>query len=386
MSTARERREKRRQQEQIAQNRPRESRQVTAPGQRPNPSFRLPFNRWFLVVPAAVALVVGVILVLGSLNPPEARRSPNAIWLDRQFSYSAPSDSELNQLIAQWRQHQIATIYLFTASLKPDNQWSGVPEQTNRFIEAEPLVASIVERIHAGYPDARVMAWIEVLADTPEYRLNTAQVRASITDFAARMINGLRFDGVMLDIKPIFDGNPDLPVILREVRGAIGLDTFIAVAVPADLTPSDAGIALPTFIAPDTVWTPAYKQRISLQADQLVVTAYNSYLTDQVDYINWVAYQVGAFASALGDSPAELLISVPNYTAPAGITPVAHDPVVESMAGALDGVTRGLRALPAADFARFTGVAIYTDRILAENDWRIFTDKWLNAALRPAED
>lgn len=385
MGTARERREKRRQQVSTDAAKPRESRQVSSGDPKPPRQFHLPFSMGWLIVPAAVALVVLIVVVLGAVNPPEVFIARNAIWLDRQMSYSAPSDDALNALISTWKANQIGTIYLFASSLKADNQWSGAPEQANRFVEAEPLVASLVERIHATYPEVRLYAWVEVLADTPDNRLASPQVRATLKEFVGRMVNTLKFDGIMLDVKPVFNSNEDFLVLLRDVRAAIGLDTPLAVAVPADLTPVGTGINLPTFIAAGTIWTPEYKQRVSLQADQLIVTAYNSYLTDQVDYINWVSYQVTAWMDALADSTAELLISVPNYTlpTPSGSVPIAHDPIVESMAGALDGVTRALRALDTASFTRFTGVALYTDHTLLEDEWRIFSEKWLNAVIRP---
>lgn len=392
MGTARERREKRRQQTQeTAEARPRENRQVKAASDGKEPPFKfpinlpfnIPFNRWWLLLPAALILALGLIAILRAINPPEEVVASNAIWLDRTFSYSAPTDNELSTLIADWKTNEITTIYLYASSLKEDASWSGVVTQTNRFMEVEPLVASLLERLNMLYPEAQILAWMEVVADLPIYRLDSPQVKASVKDFAGRMVNGLKFDGIMLDVKPVFEGNEDLPVLLREVRDEIGLDRPLAVAVPADLTPTGTTLNLPTFIAANTVWSAEYKKRVSIQADQIVVIAYNSYLTDPVDYINWVAYQVQAFTVALENSPSQLFVSIPNYTATNTSDFPPHDNAAETMAGALDGIAVALRGLPADEFARFDGVAIYTDHMLSESEWRILQQKYLNAVLRP---
>jgi hypothetical protein len=393
MSTARERREKRRQQAAEKAPRPRESRQVRAPGQRPPRRLQLTgqvsLSQWWLFVPAAVLLAVVLIAVLRAINPPVPLRPGNAIWLDRSFSYSSLTDNEIAELVELLEAHQIGTIYLYTSSMKADSTWSGAQEQSDRFIEVEPLVKNNSDRLQALAPQIQVLAWIEVTASLPEYRLNTPQVRASIRDFAGRMVNGLGFEGVMLDIKPVANDNPDLPLILREVRAEIGLNRVLAVAVPPDLTPLGTDLVLPPFIAPGTAWSADYKRRVSIQADQMVVSAYNSYIDDQVEYIRWVAHQVDSFTRALTEEiqlPSQLLIGIPNYTLIAPPNPNPHVPTVETLAGALDGVAIGVRGLSAVQYERFTGVAIFTDRPLTPTEWLLMRQKYLDAPLRPIVD
>jgi hypothetical protein len=388
MSTARERHNQRKN-NRPANTRTGSNRQVGKLDGFKIPQIKLPFPQWYLLIPIAILLALAVIAFLGLLNPREVQTATNAIWLNHTVSYANIDDAELQTLVQSLKDNQIGTIYVFASSLKADNNWSGDPTiPNNRFTEVETNLTNFVQRLRTQYPDVQIMAWLEVLASAPEYRLDSRQVRVTVSEFSGRLVNSLGFDGVMLDIKPIFDGNEDLPVILREVRGAVGLDTPIAVAVPADLTPTDANLNLPTFIAPNTVWSTEYKQRVSLQADQMVVTAYNSYIRDQVDYINWVRYQVETFTQALVDidTPSQLLISIPNYTLSPNeqTNPIAHDPVAESMAGALDGVALALPNLSQAQFNRLYGVAIFTDTDLTAQDWQIFRTKWLDAPKTPA--
>ena len=212
-------------------------------------------------------------------------------------------------------------------------------------------------------------------ADAPEYRLDSEQLQRVVGDLSKQAKEEWTFDGIFLDVKPVFDDNKDFPTLLQTVRRNIGLTTPLAVAVPPDLTPTDAGLELPAQIAPNTVWSREYKQRIALQADVLVVSAYNSYLADPLEYIKWVEYQVQAFVGAMSgiDTASRLLISVPNYSTRAP----AHNADIESLAGALDGVRRGKAALSEAQQPFLQGVAIFTERLLNEAEWVIYQDKWV---------
>ncbi len=383
MPSARERHLKRKKEREAMATRPHMPRQITPSNTFQIPQIKLPFGRWTLLVPMAVLLVIAVVLGLGAFNPPDIPTPPNAIWLDRSWTYAERTDASLSELVRQLQKHDIGTIYAFVSSLKPDNTWSGHLEKANRWNgEGEPLVTTFAQKIKLLYPNVQLYAWIEVIAETAEgYRLDSPQVQRVVADFSGRMVNVLPFDGVLLDLKPIFTDNEALINIIRLVRGSIGLNKPLAVVVPPDLTPSGVDFNVASIIAPNTVWTEQYKQRVSLQADQLVVAAYNSYLNDPIDYIYWVTYQVQAFSKALDsiETRSQLIISVPNYAAQAP----AHDPLIESISAGIDGVVRALADLSPSQQQRLRGIAIFTDRDLTNSDWAIFREKWQTLNRQP---
>ncbi|PJF33061.1 MAG: hypothetical protein CUN57_03140, partial [Phototrophicales bacterium] len=101
-------------------------------------------------------------------------------------------------------------------------------------------VMDFVDNFKQTYPEARLYGWIEIwtnLDNEDGYRLDDEELQENVADFSARMVNELGFDGVFLDVKPLFTGNEDFLKLLRNVRASVGLDTPIAIAVPADLTP-----------------------------------------------------------------------------------------------------------------------------------------------------
>lgn len=379
MSRARERREKRRQRQEMISKGRESLRQIETPDnvKLSVPKIRLPGGRWLIAIPASIIVLIMVIAALGSVNPLEATAPPNAIWLDSSVMYADISDDEIRSLARTLQSNQVGVIYAYVSSLKADNTWAGDEEGRNRYNEVEASVRNFIVRMKQVYPGARIYGWIEVLANpADDYRLDAPTVHTTVAEFAGRAIDTLEADGVLLDVKPVVRDNDDYLTLLRVVRQELGLDAFIAAAVPADLAPRGTFLNLPEIIAPGTEWSDDFKQNVALLVDQIVVTAYNSYQTNPVDYIEWVRYQVETYARVLDEiSDSEfLIISIPDYAD----FPPAHDSRIESLAGALDGVLRGYNSLSEEGQALLQGVAIYSDEGLNEADWAVYRDKWLN--------
>ncbi|MEL7432370.1 MAG: hypothetical protein AAFN11_00325 [Chloroflexota bacterium] len=375
MSSARERRKRRQERQAMATKQGRSNRQVAEEARFKAPSIEIPGARWLVAIPAAGLMLLGVILALRFINPPDEVAPPNAIWLNSAWTYAERSTEDLAQLTIDLTDNDVGTIFLYVSSLRSDNTWSGRESGNNQFTEVEPTIETLLTQLRATYPNVRVYAWVEVNARAPQYRMDDLQVQNTIANFSQRMISQLEFDGVLLDVKPIFEENEDYISLLRTVRREIGIDTQLLVAVPADLTPSGTTLNLPPFIAPGTEWSAEYKQRVALLANQIVILAYNSYQTDPVDYIQWVTYQVESYIEVLSaiESNTTILVSVPNYDDGSD----AHDPDIESLAASLDGVARARTALDETTTPLLTGVAIYTDNLLSNEEWRVYTERWL---------
>lgn len=373
-SRVRERQEKRRDQRDsmVRRTGTEQIRPVGTPPRLKRPALPAGNVRFVIAVIGAIIVVGAVLLISGLINPPEAKEAPNAIWLDSQWTYGNRSLDEMNVLTSKLQTAQVGHLYLYITSMLEDATWAGINDQPFNTLD-EPI-RQYVQQWRTAYPNAKLYAWIEVQADAPEYRLDSPQLQRVVGDLSKQAKEEWAFDGIFLDVKPVFDDNKDFPTLLQTVRRSIGLQTPLAVAVPPDLTPTDAGLDLPPQIAPNTVWSREYKQRIALQADVLVVSAYNSYLDDPLTYIQWVEYQVQAFVGAMSgiDTASRLVISVPNY---ATRSP-AHNANIESLAGALDGVRRGKAALAEVQQPFLQGVAIFTERLLSEEEWNIYQEKW----------
>lgn len=333
------------------------------------PKIRLPHGQFLLYGAAGVVAILAVVLLLGQLKNDQSPASANAIWLGTEWTYDQPTDEALRSLADRLRDHQIGTVYAWVSLLQPNGAWSDTLKLDN--------VRAFTDRFRQAYPQMTLYGWLSVAAQNEEgnNRLAEAALQQQVADFSARLARELGFDGVFLNIVPVGNGDEGYLGLLRKVRQSIGDSTPLAVAVPPDWTPDDPDVPQPPLIAPGTVWETAYKQRVALIADQMVITAYNSGLTSAIDYTAWVAYQVRTFAQSLAEleTNTNLLIGVPSYDTVSD----EHDPAVENILTAATGIRDGLvQAGSAASYVR--GAAIYAEWDTDDDDWRQFKNTWVN--------
>lgn len=345
---------------------------------RPAGSFKMPriqipsgTNRLILLGLAGAAFIVFVIYVLGRVanttDTPD--QETNAIWIGTQWTYDSPDDAAIAGLALRLRDNQIGTIYAFVSLLQPNGTWT----DTNRL----DAVKAFSDRFKNAFPTVRLYGWLSIGSQGADgnNRLGDASVQQNIADFSQRMIGDFDFDGVFLNVVPVINGDESYLSLLRKVRATIGENAALAVAVPPDWTPTDAGVPIPQQIEPGTIWDESYKQRVALLADQIFVAAYNAGFDTPSDYSAWVAYQVKTFAQAIADldTTTELVIGVPTYDA----APPDHDPAVENVESAIQGIAAGLTdAGQAAQFVR--GIGVYAEWETADAEWLQIKNLWVD--------
>lgn len=334
-----------------------------------------PRNRLRVSAIAGVVIIAGV--ALGAFLNREIETLPldNAIWLDRAWIYGDISDAQMAEFADRMVANQIGKAYVYVSSLGIDNRWSGGLQGKDGFMNSRITVAQFVEAFKSKNEALDLLAWLEIwthLDNVDGYRLDDNNLHQNIADFSRLLVDQLGFDGVLLDVKPMYSDNDDFIRLVRRVRSAVGGEHTIAVAATADLTPQDLRLQdIPT-IAPGTMWSPSFKQRIMVLADEVVLLMYQSYRQERLDYVNWIAYHVENYVKLL-EANTDILVSIPNY----GGASSAHNPEIETMAAAIDGVSEGLRRLGEAERALLTGLAIYSDEQLSEADWTLFREQWL---------
>jgi hypothetical protein len=344
-------------------------RQLTPSGGFKMPEVHVPQNRLIFYGTAGVVFIIAVILILGRLKNNAPQLGANAIWIGTQWTYDAPDDSQVNELVQRLTDHHIGTVYAWVSLLQPNNTWTDTVKLDQ--------VKAFIKQFRRLYPKANIYGWLSVgsQGEDGSNRLGDTNVQQMVADFSQRMIAEFGFDGVALNIVPVSNNDENYLALLRKVRATIGETGFMAVAVPPDWTPSDAAIPMPPQIAPDTFWEETYKQRVALLADQLIVTAYNSGLPSAADYSSWVAYQVKTYAAAITDlqTTTQILIGVPAYDAQLP----THDPAVENVTSAVSGIREGIQQ--AGDGATvIKGIAIYAEWQTTADDWSQIKALWSN--------
>jgi hypothetical protein len=339
------------------------------------PKIPLPQSRMIFYGLGAIAFAAVLVFALGMLKPDVVVADPNAIWIGTEWTYDQPDDATLNNLVSRLRDHDVGTVYAWVSWLQEDGSWRGTAN-----FEA---VKTFVERFNEAYPEAELYGWVSFpvnVGDDDGYRMDDDDLQQKVADFSQRVIGEFGFDGVHLNVEPVWnDNSPDFLELLRKVRAAVGDDTPISVAVPPDWSPADAQIPVPPLITPGTFWEKQFKQRVALLADEMVIMAYNGGLSKPEDYSEWVAYQVRSYAEALSDpvTGTELVIGIPTYDKDA-TEPPAHDPLIENVESAVIGIREGLAQ--AGDAASVVeGIAIYAEWETDATEWLEFKTDWLGS-------
>ena len=146
-------------------------------------------------------------------------------------------------------------------------------------MESRSKVADFVTAFKSRHSSMRVFAWIEIwthLDNADGYRLDDSSLHSNIADFCRLLVTQLGFDGLLLDVKPLFSDNSDLIRLIQQVRAAVGVDVPLAVAVTADLTPPDGRLKALESIAPGTMWSASFKRRLLVSVDEVVLLMYQS--------------------------------------------------------------------------------------------------------------
>ena len=316
-------------------------------------------------------------IAVGSLAIPMPDELPlnNAIWLDRTWTYGGLESDRLRAFTDRLVENQIGTAYVYVSSLGIDNRWTGGLQGQGGFMDSRSDVGDFVRAFKSQNKQLRVYGWIEIwthLDNADNNRLADIDLHRNIADFSRLLVSQLGFNGIVLDVKPIFTDNDDLIRLIGHVKSEVGLHIPIAVAVTADLTPPALDTQNVGAIAPGTMWSPSFKKKVMSVADEVILLMYQSYRQEPLDYIHWVAYHVETYVNAI-EEETDILASIPDYSGESS----AHNPQIETMARALDGVSKGLRRLDADKRSLLTGIAIYSDDQLSQSDWDIFHDSWL---------
>ncbi|MDX1995330.1 MAG: hypothetical protein SF029_23300 [bacterium] len=357
---------------------PRPSLRQTAPPR----EFRLPaipFLREIALGAAGLAFMVGLIALVGAFRGRPAEAAPNALWLGQDWTYQQQNEETMRVLARELRDHRVGAVYAWVGWLQENNTWAGSDSGTNSFLQVENEVLTFAELFNTASPSSDLYAWIQVPASLGEqgYRLGNAELQESIASFGLELITRFGFDGVFVDVDVVANGDESYLALLRRLRATLPETALVAVALPPDWTPVDSPIPQPDLIAPGTVFEEAYKQRVALLADQVVIRAFNSYLETPEDYTTWMAYQVETYARAVDvlATGTEVLIGIPTYSD----EPPAHQQRVENIQTAVDGVRAGLQQ--AGDARRAVrGVAIYADWETDDDEWLQYRQAWLDEA------
>ena len=125
-------------------------------------------------------------------------------------------------------------------------------------------------------------------------------LQQQVADLSKRLTTEFGFQGVFMDAEPVWDDDQDFLALLRAFAQRLASICRSAPPFrPIGVLPTPRFRCRP-LMEPNTEWKKEYKQSVALLVDHMVVMVFNSTLPSASDYSQWVAYQVKAFALAIG--------------------------------------------------------------------------------------
>ncbi len=320
--------------------------------------------RWAAVAVGAVAtlvvlVLIGVEFVVPTLTSDSQSSRNNRTWFEFDPWAVLPEGVDSAAQIAQrLRDNRIGTVYLEAAAWLSDGA-----------VREGEYAAAFGEKLRESYPELQVLLWLRMSSE----QIADEALRARAAELAQKAVFDWQFDGVQLNGYAIPNGSESYVRMVRALREAIGADAMLSLAAPPDRIPSDPDVPMGLSVAPELTWDGNYKQRVGLLlVDEIVIMAYAAGLPDAEAFEAWVAYQLESYSGALeGIEPRpRLAVAIPTYDAAPG-----HDPEVESVRAAVQGIERGRAQMPAAE--SFDGIGLYIYSATDSREWAIYREAWL---------
>ncbi|MGW3241301.1 hypothetical protein [Streptomyces sp. NPDC001070] len=333
---------------------------------RPSPRA---LRRGALLVALAVLLPVlaaGAALRVEYAGDPSgagADRDRNAVWLGHAWVDGRRDDADLAALARELRGSGTRDLYVHTGPLEFDGGLDTA---------LYPGAAEMIRRIHAALPGVRVQAWLgQVLSHNGSrgLHLDDPATLARIRDSAGQVL-AAGFDGVHLDLEPMYSGDRGFLTLLDSVHrltSAHGVPLSVATH-QIDPLPSLHSVSGALFNHPKW-WSQRYFAEVARRVDQVAMMTYDTSMPLESLYGGYVAQQT-ALALEVTPPGTDLLIGLPGYHT----DNLGRHAWAETVAAAARGARLGLaRHAPARE--RF-GLALYVDFHATPGDWAAYRSAW----------
>ncbi|HEY8448960.1 MAG TPA: hypothetical protein VIL95_00610, partial [Bacillota bacterium] len=292
----------------------------------------------------AIALLAATV---GPTRPAAALPDgPHAVWLGHGWVNGTP-EQPLPELLDLLQQNDVGILIVNLGRLDEHGRNEDRSATLKRWLDG----VAAWEQKHGH----RFELWAWLSAKTSRTNLLDPAVRQAIVDearsqLAVRGPGGRGFDGILTDIEPVGLDEARFQAYLELVaalQAAAGSGRTVAVAAPR-YSPQP-----PT----SWFWGPAEFARMAEQADALVVSTYNTGMSNEPgvtghDYAAWIEQQVRDILAAVAPTARpgfRLYLSAPAYPPLVHANgSISHDPGVENVRYAVRGIRRAAAALSAA--------------------------------------
>jgi hypothetical protein len=319
---------------------------------------------WLLVLIGSAATAV----LLWDPSPTTERRfdrAENGIWLGHKW-YTGHSVRtaepvpaiELVRLKENLDRHGITDLFIHVG-----------PARSDGTLEDEP--GRVFADLRKAFPASRLLAWVG--ARVEGVPLEEAKFHENLIESLVAL-DSAGFDGVHFDFEPMADFEPGYLELLSRVRDEMGPEFVISQA-----TPRASLFGLPPGPLRRSFWSKDFYLETMRRSDQTVLMAYDSRFNYIKAYMTFVRHQSGLLADWACSIPGhELLVGLPSYED----VPLYSNPKVENLRTASLGVRAAVEQRSEREKC-VVGVAIYSNWVTDEDEWRDFRSYWMDPGSEP---
>jgi hypothetical protein len=327
-------------------------------------------RKWGAVLGLAAVLFIVVIweeVAFRVRSPNVCSQGCNAIWVRHCWLDQPHAATEYRALARKLAAMRISDAYVHAGPLNADGTVS-----PRRIRYAKDLLDGM-KKISPGL---RIQAWlgqVECGGGGP-LKLSSAAVRKGIVRTCERLLE-LGFDGIHVDIEPIWSGNRDFIRLLRQIHTLTrSRHAVLSVAAYKPERVRGIGWAAGVIARNPGYWTREYFLEVAGEVDQVAVMCYDTATPLPSLYGRSIAWMV---RWSVGHGVDNLIVGVPTYDN----RTASHYPYVENITNALRGVKRGVAALDEED-RKHVGVGIFAEWTTSGSEWETYRSMWLNVGDR----
>lgn len=320
-------------------------------------------KNWLKVV--LIAVVCLVLLLAWYFGPGFSAGRPgayynkgeNAVWLRHDWVGEPKSVSEIQELVQNLNARGIKTVFVHTGPL---------PEDGNIDPSTYWYAPDFLERAKKFDDTIEYQAWLGQIRSKLD--LADSNVRRNVVQQAVIMARMAGFDGVHIDIEPVWDEDEDFIKLLNEIRDELPEDKKISVAL-AEFIPKSLLWLMENVHEFENYNSEVNYKNVAQYADQIVVMAYDTGISSPWLY-RWLVKEQTIWLTRLLKGK-KLFVGLPAYDE----EKEGFDPSVENLKNGLRGVAAGLDNFRSNEDV-FEGVAIYPYWEIDAEEWQDFETFW----------
>ncbi|MDD5644574.1 MAG: PilZ domain-containing protein [bacterium] len=273
----------------------------------------------------------------------------NAVWVDISWVDQSRDVEDIEKLGGIFKKLGIKNIFV---KIRRDVDWLWSPEKLN-------YVGSFVNEMKKTNREFEFFAWVEARTEfneDPNTDLSEESDFDNVVNAAKALCSDYVFDGVLLDLVPVPNGNENFIALIKEIKKRIPDKKAGAVTMEWG---NEGDI---------DVWDSEYYREVSALADFIVLPCYNAYFENTDIYVAWIEEQVST-VSDISMSPLFIGVSTVKDSTD------AHNAAVENMSNALVGINTAVHNKD-TDPSKIRGVAVMSDWTSTAEDWKNFSSLW----------